>query len=693
MDGSNTLKPVTSSLDDVRAAFQFSWKAWLLAFAASVLVLSFKYRDVYFVRPVYEQDDFAINALSIRNAGEFKETLGNYSRWHFRHPGPVMFYMYAWGGAIFHTGLGICPAEHNAHVFTSMLFQSAFWAAVFGMLASYSFSLRSLCLVWIAGWIHFALTQHAFVSIWPPHVLLMPFVCYAVACASVAAGRVSHLWLLIPSGIVLVHAHVAQPLTVGLMGIGAVVGAVGVRRNEGRWDWPRGSGLRIWLAVTALTTALLLLPMVVELLRWPHSNLNAILDYAGRNRHDTKTIAQLVDYLLQFSRYWGFHDEPSGKLFGVIQTHAYYFIAWCLVLYFSVKLLLERRKLVDLRSQKFLVGLASMLFISLLAAVIWGTRMAGPMFAFNGFYYYGIYFIALCVVALGWSELRFKPLSVLNLLVVGVAVVAPFTFKSAPLLSDRPPGSEVKAGIESMVKSGRIDLSKPYLLTFFPHLASAVTVMNTLDRMGGKVFVPVAGEWVMGRQFTVGPETTYSAHPEILQISPPAPGRSSEIPLYDQGRLTVESTRHDPHSFPLRVDFNGTPGVGVSGMVSNGVEPPWSSDRLADIVLLTKPTSADVRVTFSWLGLLGPKNSHPRRVIVRVPGMEEIQFSVTELRDDTFTIPAGIWNKKVESDGFIHLQLMFLDPISPKECGLNEDPRPLSISFRGLVFETVKSAP
>jgi len=672
------------------SAFQFSWKSFFVVFSLTVLVLAFKYREPYFQRPIYEQDDFAANALSIRNAADFKETLGNYSRWHFRHPGPIMFYAYALGDGIFHRVLKICPAEHNAHLVAGMLLQAAFWAAIFGMLGSYAFSLRSLCLVWIAGWVHFHFTRYAFVSLWPPHVLLMPFACYAVACTSVAAGRVAHLWISIPSGLVLVHGHVAQPLSVGLLAIAAMGGAAYWWRRDGGLRWPLDRGRVLWVGTILLTVAALLLPILVDLARWPHSNANAILDYLALNRHDGKSFSQSLDYLLQFARYWSFHDEPGKELFSIIFTHAYYFMAWCLLSILSVKFAVRNAQFAD-RGMGRLIGCFAIIFgVSLFAAILWGMRMAGPMFAFNGFYFYAIYFLAICTVCLGWSELRLKPLSILNPAVVAVAVLVPFAFKPVPLLSDTSVGAEVKATIDSLVQSGRIDPSKPYIFGYFPHLPSAVTLVNTLERAGVKVFVPESGEWLMGRRFALSDSTRFETPPSLLQLSPQAPGRTGEVPLYDGARLTVETNHRDPATFPLTIDFNGTPGVGVSGFVSNGVEPPWSIDRMGDIILLTLPTVHDVRVSFKWLPLSGPSNGNPRRIDLKIAGMPDRRFSIAELREDSVIIPASAWNEKVRRHGFIQLRLDFLDPISPKQCGLGEDPRPLSVSFRGLTFETVK---
>lgn len=199
--------PVTLSRASAKKGF-LRW--FLIVFFGLAAIATATFREAYFYTPLYEEGDNAANALQIERASEFRELHGNYSRWGFHHPGPAFFYTYALGETLLHDVGRIVPAPHNAHVYTGTLLQIAFWAAAVGLVARYSPQpWLAVALALAMGAWHYAYVERAFYSIWPPDVLLMPFLCFVVACAATAAGDRLAWPILAVAGGYLVHGHIA----------------------------------------------------------------------------------------------------------------------------------------------------------------------------------------------------------------------------------------------------------------------------------------------------------------------------------------------------------------------------------------------------------------------------------------------------------------------------------------------------
>lgn len=188
-----------------------------LLFLALLVLLATVNGRFYFATPYHEYGDLAVNALQIDRAKHFGELYGNYSRFEFNHPGPALFYVYAWSEALFVDLLHVCPTPHNAHALAGLAVQCFFFVLGLTIAGGWIRAPLFLPLALLFGAIHFGLAKDAFISIWPPNVLAMPFFAFAIACISLGGGRGQHLAWVVLSGSVLVHAHVAQPLFVGTL--------------------------------------------------------------------------------------------------------------------------------------------------------------------------------------------------------------------------------------------------------------------------------------------------------------------------------------------------------------------------------------------------------------------------------------------------------------------------------------------
>jgi hypothetical protein len=354
-----------------------------------------------------ERGDEALNALDIADAGDFRQLHGNYSRWKFRHPGPVFFYAYALGERVFHRWTGLVPAPMNAHLLTGLLVQAAFVSAALAVAAT-----------WARGWLlipvslgllvplfaaanKFAQSQLALLSIWPPDVLVGPFLCLVVACASVAAGRVRHMPVAVLAGCFLVHAHVAQPLFAGVLFAGScAIAATPLRFRMRRW---RRFLRRNWaaLAVSAAMVLLFLAPVVIDTFHGEASNLTRVIEHLRTSKGDRKTPGQAIQYVMAMFDYarLGGYTFPSDTATWreVLLARPAVMITWAVLLAgLPLWWLMQRRT----ARRKFALVLLLACAVVLVLSVVWGMLQNGPMFYFNAHYLVGLHAALLVALAL-----------------------------------------------------------------------------------------------------------------------------------------------------------------------------------------------------------------------------------------------------------------------------------------------------
>jgi hypothetical protein len=661
----------------------------LVLFGATAGILSIQHRDFYFERPVESWGDFAANHLAIRNAGKGQEIHGNYSRWRFNHPGPVIFYVEAAGERLFHKWMPICPRPHNAHALAGMLLQAFFWSLTLAVIAVYLPTLGHLAAIWTATWVHFALTGHAFTSIWPPHTLLMPFVCFVLSCVSVACGRLSHLWIVALAGMTLIHNHVAQPLPVAMLGIWLVVMMI-VRRNRLVAFQPTSARAhKYWLLLNVTIVSFLAAPLIIDLFAGSQSNLHAILDHLSR-QHDGKTLGQSIHFFFKFGTYWEFNDILPPWTSGERRNLLLPLTVWCgVVTVASFQLLSSTRRKSQEVYHLFLRLSIVAGGVMLIAAFVWGVRINGPLYSFNGFYFYGIYAVPLivgacvaydfCVVTHRWR---------LELLLVAASII-PWISPRHFIVSDVSVGTELRKKLTEYTTTGRINLAHPILLLSGANVGlETASVANLLEELGAKIEVTPTWEFLFGSRFRVVVNRT---QPQIWAVTSASIAGSDGLDLPGcVGSKLVNVNKSWSGGHPFETQFASDFLPLMAGFSADAGNPPWSIGPEGDIVFPSGRVNGDVEITFDLKALAGPKNSNPRRLRVQTPNQPPLEFAVSGSRSFTWTISENEWNAAVSTFGFVLFHFDFLDPISPAQCGINDDDRPLSLSFEKLGIRVLK---
>ncbi|MSU65747.1 MAG: hypothetical protein EXS38_06535 [Opitutus sp.] len=439
-------------------------------FFGLVLTLGAARFGLYFRSPMLESGDFAVNALQVDNAKHFSEIYGNYSRFEFNHPGPAFYYVYAAAEYLLHDWLHLVPSPATAHLLGSLALQCLFFALAIGVIHTH-LPWRALApLALLAGAIYFGRLEVPFISIWPPHVLLMPFLCFLAAGVSVGSGRFQDWPLVVVAGGFLFHGHVAQSLFVGSLGGFALALSLGRLRPLAGERWrDRVRRHRGRLVFCIAVVFVFLAPLAIDVLtRGTRSNVATILGRFIGNTGEPISAFKSLLYFLSF----GTSEQKQELLLAVLGPETRRFLAdnagqiaaWIAVLAGPPLLAIRLRGSLSAAERRFFLTAGGFLAVAFLACLLWGKAQAGGMFQFNGHFYYAIYYfgllLALALAARGLERFRRAPWVV----VVGLAAfLAARSFSAGPQ-SENDAGLPLKRAVDAAIAADPDP--RPKLLVF-----------------------------------------------------------------------------------------------------------------------------------------------------------------------------------------------------------------------------------
>ena len=392
--------------------------------------------------------------------------------------------------------------------------------------------------------INLALPGYAMVSAWMPHILLFPFLFYVVVCAWVASGNPRPLPLLAGAGMLLVHIHVAQCLLAGALGGAACVSGF-LRSRGAAWIKPA--------AAAALVVACFLAPILVEIAIHEPDNLDAILSYSRAHPGQQKSWGAAAWYFGSFLVYIAQPQAAPPVPASLVSAFLTPRVAgyWALFAAAAACAWLAFRRsrppLPPMLAFAALAGVAASILF-----VCWGTRIAGELYNFNGFFVYGmqlLFWLLLAAVIAKAAPARVLRAAWPAALVV-LALCAPsfkISYHGLPELGGLgahlpPPGT---GGV-------RLDFAPADWTT-----AAGVAVQ--MARQGRPFCVVPEWEFAFGRRY-VCPEVL--ARPRLLVSS--APGLTCAPPCRTLLREPNLSVALDPpawNKLPLALDGTGGPGI------------------------------------------------------------------------------------------------------------------------------------
>jgi hypothetical protein len=253
-------------------------------------------RDL-FTRAIYEAGDPASNSMLTIQAKHFALFTGHYSRVGFHHPGPAFFYVQAAGEWLLHDLTHLVPAAYNGQVIAIMALNATLLGLALMIL--YTWVGSSAAVFTAAGVALIFLAEHKQLvcSTWIPYACFAPFLLYLFALASVSAGRLRHLWIMVLAGGLLVHGHAEFLALVPLLALVALI----PQRH-------RLSAHRRDVLVATGVLGLFLMPIVLnEILRWP----GEIPKYFAYGHRAPNPPLDAAWFLVQF---WGPAERPKPEL-------------------------------------------------------------------------------------------------------------------------------------------------------------------------------------------------------------------------------------------------------------------------------------------------------------------------------------------------------------------------------------------
>lgn len=487
----------------------------IIFFTAFVAILCTQFVgtfDFLFGPAVLESGDFAANGLQISNAGAMKELLGNYSRWHFHHPGPAFFYVYALGELVFFKLLHLVNSPHQAHVLAGIILQSFFVALSASLCALVCDSKRAASTLVLAVIIVLGLTTFGSLSsIWPPHVLFGPFLLLVIAAAAAARGKDSGLIALALAFGFCVHGHIAQAALVTPV---AAYGTVGWILSIGR-NWRPHARTLTWLLVMALIFAL---PILINAIFVRPSNIQEVLAYLHANQDPRPSFHSALRYILGF---WLFDAYPEAAA----SNKATLASAWLAAVFLCLSALSILFAPLRLRTHGYRnVALAAA--IALVMSVFWATRITGPLYEFNSFYVYALVAISFFLIMEAAAKLmqKFaKPFAPAMFLLAGMFII--LSYRPHPAFSSRETYT-LPAQIMPSAKG------KPVLVSVtIESWPISTALVLELIREGASAYVNKDWEFMFGKQHSLDVLSLNTVSNPVLISPRPGANPPKQSPL------------------------------------------------------------------------------------------------------------------------------------------------------------------
>jgi hypothetical protein len=646
--------------------------------------------NFYFLGSYTELGDWAANALQIQDARYFRELYGNYSRWGFHHPGPAFFYVYAMGEWIFRDLLHAVPAPYSAHAITGILLQTGFFVWTLFILDRAIGHRLLIPVVLLFASLHFGavnynLRDSAFESIWPPHVLLTPFLCFLVSCAAMSAGSSKAILPAVTAGCFLVHGHVAQPLFVGPLFVTAMIALAYRPRANSRSIMTLIREAPWHYALAAIIMSIFMLPIAMDALHGEDSNLRAIIGHFSRHPDDHKTFLQSLTYLGSFLCYAGqpeaFCDVPGTSSIRFFADRWGFVAAWVGV---AVGIASFARN--SWQKSRFVRWLGFYFIFALVLTICWGMLQTGPLFNFNSHFNFGLLFVVLILLAIGVCQ-KIPDRAAAYLGLICYIAIVPLMWGMTRSWHFESQLADVSANLvkipglrEAAMKQAN---GKKYLIFNHRDWPFVAGVAVELERLGFNYAIPSDEALIFGREHVNDLATAITReHMPLWKFGAregDAPGFQAPGNLF----VTFFPQRLDPSSTEIR--FNGdNPNAARFAMLGWEISTgpfSWSNARFAVLYFQAAPASGDVDVVLDAFPFTSSRLPI-QRMIVKFDESITQEFHSAGDGFWIFKIPMANWN---QADTTV-LSFTFPDAASPLSLGDSGDRRVLGYGFKTIHF-------
>ncbi|WKZ56286.1 MAG: hypothetical protein QY326_05975 [Bdellovibrionota bacterium] len=235
--------------------------------------------------------DRELLALNVVQAADLNLFSGAYSRFGFRHPGPLYFYYLA----LMEWMLAWLPSWDGRLRLATLLFNFAFLVLTLH-LARKILGLRQEAL-W--GFVAIALVVHVpslflFANYWNPWVIPLPFMAGLICMVAIVRGHWQYLPLLVGCFSLCAQSHISALLVSVLLGILAVLWGWRFRSHNPKWP--------LYILTSSALALVLWLPVLADLFLFPEfGNTGRIVHFfllEERSGFSVRKLAFALSYLV-----------------------------------------------------------------------------------------------------------------------------------------------------------------------------------------------------------------------------------------------------------------------------------------------------------------------------------------------------------------------------------------------------------
>lgn len=664
---------------------QESKLSWIFFTCLSMAIAAFAIfegRNFIFGPAVMEAGDFAANAIVMVDARSMTDIYGNYSRWGFNHPGPFFFYWYVLFELIFRDALQIVSSAHQAHVLGGIALQSTVLAGSISLLSSVTKRTYALPLIAIVASVILMHAGNAISSIWMPHVLLAPYALLLISSALVAGGRERLLPIAVLMTCILCHGHVAQPLMSFPLLTAAIIGLVITRRKVGLSWIEILASFRTQIAVSLGIFALFLLPIIIDATRCPDCNIERIVHYLHENHGPTPNWRQAVNSIASFFVFEHKPESISETPRIPWLTKSTWVMLIAVITSYTLISVIFRQKKTD--EAAHLLRLARYSVLALVLSCVWAHRITGPLYEFNSYFVYAIYFVlvatAIASLTLLLPKASGQPIPVALALVL-LAILVSYgpslpVFSATNVALDETSQNSAYTGRTALINQNTVREWPPTTALAAWAYRNGNTFMvpsdwryvfgwkHGFDLMRARKAGDRLDIWEPGKAVSAYDEHRFSPS-EYCRITPtsPLPPRETTVPLYD-ARKSCSITAY--------------------GLGENTPDPyVWGVAGGLFLQMRAQQVNVDATLSIRALPYLGNGNISSQSANIIVNGEEVGSMVFTGDQTQNLTIPSAVWNSRPVAT----IELEFPNAISPKQIGVSSDTRTIGLGLRSVAVQ------
>jgi hypothetical protein len=481
-----------------------------------------------------------------------------------------------------------------------------------------------------------------------------------------------------------VHGHVTQPLFV----VGLFVPAYWLLWRESR------TTLAPWRAhpwahvIAGMILAVFLLPIVLDWTRGENSNLHDILRHLQFNGGDRKNPLAALLYLLSFL---GYDDQQESLLTSLrwaslafFRDHWLTYAGWAGLVALLVAGLRRGWFVPDTLLARWGQRAVGFWLWTAVLCVVWGIMQAGPMFAFNGYFYHALHYLLLlgaAALVVSWPALATSSRQLSTAFLATAFLGALFGFRLPGPdegWDELAIGDSVQAALAADPEPGR-----PKLLSFnhrdWPQVAITALV---LQRKGVPYYADENWNVMFQKEHIVPVAWLRAPQPPMavwrfISRTKTAPGLRYSRDL----NLMLSQAPLPPDGGDI--DFSNTGNVGrylSAGLASPEGDNSWTSQP--DVLLQFRPVPADRDVEMEIVAapFLPSNRIELQPTELRYNGHLLFSAPFTEPGVLRVRIPKELWNEHPVAA----LHLHFPKARAPWQVGVSGDVRILALAVKRL---------